>query len=121
LAWLLSVGVEPAELLRGEPAAVRIFDRVASRTLLDAIRDVSDRPTFAEFKAIGAHTAARGELPRGVIRALAITLLDKMHRENATIANIVRHRRNAGAAKLTVAPSLRDAANAGGATALAPL
>jgi hypothetical protein len=121
LAWLLSVGVEPAELLRGEPAAVRVFDRAASRTLLDAIRDVSDRPNFAEFKAIGAHSAARGELPRGVIRVLAITLLDKMRRENSTITNIVRHRRNAGAAKLTVAPSLRDAANAGGATALAPL
>jgi hypothetical protein len=30
-AWLLSVGVEPSELLNGEPAAVRIFDRAASR------------------------------------------------------------------------------------------
>jgi hypothetical protein len=120
--WLLSVGIEPVELLRGEPAAVRIFYRAASRTLLDAIREVSDRPAFAEFKAIEAH--ARGELPRGVIRALAIALLDKMRRENATITEIVRHRRNAGAAKLTAEPSvpppLRDAANAGGAAAPVP-
>jgi len=91
--WLLSVGVEPIELLRGEPAAVRIFDRAASRTLLDAIRDMSDRPAFGEFKAIEIHAAARGELPRGVIRALAIALLDKMRQENATITKIVQHRR----------------------------
>ncbi len=92
-AWLLSVGVEPIELLRGEPAAVRIFDRAASRALLDAIRDMSDRPAFGEFKAIEIHAAARGELPRGVIRALAIALLDKMRQENATITKIVQHRR----------------------------
>jgi hypothetical protein len=120
--WLLSVGIEPVELLRGEPAAVRIFYRAASRTLLDAIREVSDRPAFAEFKAIEAH--ARGELPRGVIRALAIALLDKMRRENATITEIVQHRRNSGAAKLTaersVPPPLRDAANADGAAAPVP-
>jgi hypothetical protein len=120
--WLLSVGIEPVELLRGEPATVRIFDKAASRTLLDAIREVSDRPAFSEFKAIQAH--ARGELPRGVIRALAIALLDKMRQENATIGKIVQHRRNAGAAKLTVEPSvpppLRDAANAGGAAAPVP-
>jgi hypothetical protein len=92
-AWLLSVVVEPTELLRGEPAAVRIFDRAASRTLLDAIRDMADRPAFGEFKAIEIHAAARGELPRGVIRALAIALLDKMRQENATITKIVQHRR----------------------------
>ena len=92
-AWLLSVGVEPSELLRGDPAAVRIFDRAASSTLLDAIRDISDRPAFGEFKAIEIHAATRGELPRGVIRALAIALLDKMRRENATIGKIVQHRR----------------------------
>jgi hypothetical protein len=92
-AWLLSVGVEPIELLRGEPAAGRIFDRVALRALLDAIRDMSDRPAFAEFKAIEIHAAARGELPRGVIRPLAIALLDKMRQENATITKIVQHRR----------------------------
>jgi hypothetical protein len=92
-AWLLSVGVEPIELLRGEPAAVRIFDRAASRTLLEAIRDMSDRPAFGQFKAIEIHAAARGELPRGVIRALAIALLDKMRQENATITKIVQHRR----------------------------
>src|SRR5580693_2274672 len=118
--WLLSVGIEPVELLRGEPAAVRIFDRAASRRLLDAIREVSDRPAFAEFKAIEAH--ARGELPRGVIRALAIALLDKMRRENATITDIVQHRRNAGTEKLTAGPPpLRDAANAGAAAGGPPL
>jgi hypothetical protein len=103
-AWLLSVGVEPVELLRGDPATVRIFDRAAARTLLDAIRDVSDRPAFGEFKAIEAHAAPRGDLPRGVMRALAIALLDKMRRENATITSIVRHRRNAGAAEPTLEP-----------------
>ena len=92
-AWLLSVGVEPSELMNGEPAAVRIFDRAASRALLDAIRDVSDRPAFGEFKPIGIRAAARGQLPRGVLRALAIALLDKMRRENATISQIVQHRR----------------------------
>jgi hypothetical protein len=92
-AWLLSLGVEPVELMRGEPATVRIFDRAASRALLDAIRNVSDRPAFGEFKAIEIHAAARGELPRGVIRALAIALLDKMRQENATITKIVQHRR----------------------------
>jgi hypothetical protein len=123
--WLLSVGVEPVELLRGEPAAVRIFDRAASRAVLDAIRSVSDRPAFAEFKAIEARAARGGELPRAVIRALAIALLDKMSRENSTISDIVQHRRNAGAAKPTVErsvpPPLRDAANAGGAAAAPPL
>jgi hypothetical protein len=93
VAWLLSVGVEPVELLRGDPATVRIFDRAASRTLLDAIRDISGRPAFGEFKAIEMHATARGQLPRGVIRALAIALLDKMRRENATISKIVQHRR----------------------------
>jgi hypothetical protein len=92
-AWLLSVGVEPIELLRGEPAALRIFDKAASQTLLDAIRDISDRPAFGEFKAIEIHATARGQLPRDVIRALAIALLDKMRRENATISQIVQHRR----------------------------
>jgi hypothetical protein len=123
--WLLSVGVEPVELLRGEPAAVRIFDRAASRAVLDAIRSVSDRPAFAEFKAIEARAARGGELPRAVIRALAIALLDKMSRENSTISDIVQHRRNAGAAKPTVErsvpPPLRDAANGGGAAAAPPL
>jgi hypothetical protein len=118
--WLLSVGVEPADLLRGDPAAVRVFNRAASRTLFDAIRSISDRPAFAEFKAIETHAFARGELPRAVIRNLAIALLDKMRRENATITAIVQHRRNAGAGKLTVAPPLRDAANAGGAAAPVP-
>lgn len=103
-AWLLSVGVEPVELLRGDPAIVRIFDRAASRTLLDAIREISDRPVFGEFKSIGVHAAPRGELPRGVMRALAIALLDKMRQENATITSIVQHRRNSGVAKLTVEP-----------------
>jgi hypothetical protein len=125
LVWLLSVGVEPEELLRGDPAAVRKFKRAASRALLDAIREVSDRPAFAEFKTIELHAASRGELPRAVIRALAIALLDKMRRENATITDIVQHRRNAGVAKLTVAPfvppPLRDAADAGGAAAAPPL
>jgi hypothetical protein len=92
-AWLLSVGVEPSELLNGETAAVRIFERAASRALLDAIRDISDRPAFGEFKPIGIRAAARGQLPRGVLRALAIALLDKMRRENATISQIVQHRR----------------------------
>jgi hypothetical protein len=91
--WLLSIGVEPSELLRGEPAAVRIFDRAASRALLDAIRDISDRPAFGEFKPIGIRAAVRGELPRGVTRALAIALLDKMREESATITKIVQHRR----------------------------
>jgi hypothetical protein len=72
---------------------VRIFDRAASRALLDAIRDISDRPAFGEFKPIEIRAAAGGQLPRGVIRALAIALLDKMRRENATISNIVQHRR----------------------------
>jgi hypothetical protein len=93
--------------------------------VLDAIRSVSDRPAFAEFKAIEARAATRAELPRAVIRALAIALLDKMRRENATITKIVQHRRNAGAAKLTVErpvpPPLRDAANAGAAAAAPPL
>jgi hypothetical protein len=53
---------------------------------------MSDRPAFGEFKAIERH-AARGELPRGVIRPLAIALLDKMRQENATITKIVQHRR----------------------------
>ena len=92
-AWLLSAGVDPIGLLRGEPAAVRIFDRAASRTLIDAIREISDRPAFGEFKAIEIHAAARGELPRGVIRVLAIALLDKMRQETATITKIVQHRR----------------------------
>ena len=92
-AWLLSFGVEPSELLNGEPAAVRIFDTAASRALLGAIRDVSDRPAFGEFKPIEIHAAARGQLPRDVIRTLAIALLDKMRRENATISKIVQHRR----------------------------
>jgi hypothetical protein len=91
--WLLSVGVEPSELLNGEPAAVRIFDRAASRALLDAIRDISDRPAFGEFKPIEIHATARGQLPRDVIRTFAIALLDKMRRENATISKIVEHRR----------------------------
>ncbi len=124
-AWLVSVGVEPVELLRGEPAAVGIFDRAALRALLDAIRSVSDRPAFAQFKAIEAHEAPRGELPRGVIRSLAIALLDKMRRENATIANIVQHRRGPGAAQLYIRRSatthLQDAANAGGTAAAPPL
>ena len=123
--WLLSVGVEPVELLRGDPASTRIFDKAASRTLLDAIRAVSDRPAFAEFTAIELQLAARGALPRGVIRALAIALLDKMRRESAAITDIVQHRRNVGPAKPTVAPSvpapLRDVANAGGAAAAPPL
>ena len=92
-AWLLSVGVEPGELLRGEPATVRVFDRAALRTLLDAIRDISDRPAFGEFKPIEIRVAARGELPRGITRALAIALLDKMREESATITKIVQHRR----------------------------
>ncbi len=121
LVWLLSVGVERAELLRGDPATVRVFNRAASRTLLDAIREVSDRPAFAEFKAIELQLAVRGELPRGVIRALAIALLDKMRRENATITDIVQHHRNAGAAKLTAEPPpLQDAANAQSAAAGGP-
>jgi hypothetical protein len=103
-AWLLSVGMEAVELLRGDPATARISDRAATRTLLDAIRDVSDRPHFGEFKAIEAHAARRGDLPRGVIRALAIALLDKMRWENATITSIVQHRRNAGAAEPTLEP-----------------
>jgi hypothetical protein len=119
--WLLSVGVEPLELLRGDPAAVRIFNKAASRALLDAVRNVSERPAFAEFKAIELQLAVRGELPRGVIRALAIALLDKMHRENATITDIVQHRRNTGAAKLTAEPPpLRDATNAQSAAAGGP-
>ena len=97
-------GSSQLELLRGDPAAVRIFNKAASRTLLDAVRNVSDRPAFAEFKAIELQLAVRGELPRGVIRALAIALLDKMRRENATITDIVQHRRNAGATKLTAEP-----------------
>jgi hypothetical protein len=91
--WLLSVGVEPVKLLRGDPATSKIFDRAASRALLNAIREISDRPAFGEFKAIEMHAAARGRLPRDVIRALAIALLDKMRRENATISKIVQHRR----------------------------
>jgi hypothetical protein len=93
VAWLLSVGIEPSELLHGEPTAVRIFDRAASRALLDAIRDISDRPAFGEFKPIGIRAAVRGELPRGVTRALAIALLDKMREQSATITKIVQHRR----------------------------
>jgi hypothetical protein len=42
---------------------------------------------------MGIRAAARGQLPRGVLRALAIALLDKMRRENATISQIVQHRR----------------------------
>ena len=125
VAWLLSLGIEPVELLRGDPAALRIFNRAASRTLLDAIREVSDRPAFAEFKTIELHAASRGELPRGVIRALAVALLDKMRLENKTITDIVRHRRNAGVANLTVVPfvppPLRDAADASGAATAPPL
>jgi hypothetical protein len=92
-AWLLSVGVEPVELLRGDPGNSKIFDRAASRVLLDAIGKISGRPAFGEFKAIEMHAAARGLLPRDVIRAVAIALLDKMRRENATISQIVQHRR----------------------------
>jgi hypothetical protein len=91
--WLLSVGVEPVELLRGDPGNSKIFERAASRALLDAIREISDRPAFGEFKAIEIHAAARGQLPRDVIRAVAIALLGKMRRENATISKIVQHRR----------------------------
>src|SRR5436305_1807989 len=61
--------------------------------LLDTIRDISDRPAFGEFKPIEIRAAARGELPRGITRALAIALLDKMREESATITKIVQHRR----------------------------
>jgi hypothetical protein len=123
-AWLLSVGVDPVDLLRGDPAAMRVLNRGASRAVLDAIRYVSDRPAFGEFKAIEVRAGSGGELPRSVVRALAIALLDKMRRENATITNIVQHRRNAGTAPLRVErsapPPLRDAANAGGAAGPPP-
>ncbi len=128
IVWLLSVGVEPSKLLRGDPGAVRTFEKAASLAVLDAIRSWSDRPGFREFKAIEAHAAAnpteRGALPPAVVRAVAIAMLDKMRRENTTIANIVQHRRGPGAAPLNVRrsapPHLRDAANAGGGNASAP-
>jgi hypothetical protein len=123
-AWLLSVGVEPAELLRGDPSAVRIFNKAAWRAVLDAIRHFSDRPGFAQFKAIEIHAAPRDELPSEVLRAVAIALLDKMRRENAMIAKIVRHRRDPNSVQplgqRSGAASARDVANAGATAFPAP-
>ena len=64
---------------------MRIFKKAASLTVLDAIRSVSDRPGFREFKAIEAHAPGRGALP-SVVRAVAIALLDKVNRDNAIVA-----------------------------------
>jgi hypothetical protein len=86
--WLMSVGVEPSELLRGDAGAVRIFKEAASLAVLGAIRSLSDRPGFHEFKAIEAHAAGRGALPSAVVRAVAIAMLDKIKRDNAITARI---------------------------------
>ena len=124
-AWLLSVGVEPARLLRGDGGAVRIFEHAGFRAVLDAIREVSDRPSFREFKVIATRAAAHGELPRAVLRAVAIALLDKMNQENTSSAKIVQRLRDAAkpqpAAERPVPASGLDAANAGAAVPVPPL
>jgi hypothetical protein len=124
--WLLSVGVEPIGLVRGDPGAVRIFNNAASRAVLDAVREVSDRPGFREFKAIETRAGSRGDLPRSVVRAVAIALLDKMNGESAVASSVARHRRSAlkaplGAADLSAPRPPQDAANADGRSADAPL
>jgi hypothetical protein len=124
--WLHSVGVDPDALRRGDPAAAHAFNKSASRIVLDAIRHLSGRPGFGEFKAIEAHAGTRGELSRAVVRALAIALLDKMGREITTIADIIQHRRSVAAAPPgamhSAPPPLRNAANGrGGIVAEPPL
>jgi hypothetical protein len=124
VSWLNSLGVDPARLLLGDPAVVRSLNRHASRVVLEAIRSVSSRPAYGEFKAIDAKAGTPGELPPAVIRAVAAALLDKMRRETATIADIVQHRRGVGATRPTAEHSgsgpRRDAANASAPTIAAP-
>lgn len=120
-SWLISVGVDPTGLFLGEPTAVRVFNRNASRIVLEAVRETSSRSAYREFKAIEAHARTHGELQPDIARALAIALLDKMRQENKTITDILQHRRSAAAARpsaISSAPHpLRDAANAQSAAA----
>jgi hypothetical protein len=93
-AWLESAGIAPAGLLLADPATVRMFNKVAMDVVLDTIRGVSSRPPYREFQAIERNAGRRGELPPGMTRELALALKEKMRQENATIANIVQHRRS---------------------------
>jgi hypothetical protein len=93
MAWLKSVGVDPAGLLRADPATVRAFRKIAARIVLDTIHSVSHRAQYREFQAIERNAGRRGELPLGVTRELALALKEKMRQENATIAHIVQHSR----------------------------
>jgi hypothetical protein len=93
-AWLESAGIAPAGLLLADPATVRMFNKVAMDVVLDTIRSVSSRPPYREFQAIERNAGRRGELSPGVTRELALALKEKMGQENATIANIVGHRRS---------------------------
>jgi hypothetical protein len=93
-AWLESAGVAPAGLLLADPATVRMFNRVAMDVVLDTIRSVSSRPPYRKFQAIERNAGRRGELSPGMTRELALALKEKMRQENATIANIVQHRRS---------------------------
>jgi hypothetical protein len=100
VAWLNSVGVDTAELLRADPTMVRIFNKSAMRLVLNTINRLTARPAYREFKTIESNAGARGQLRPAVIRDIASALLGKMGRENTTIVAIVRHRRSAGAGGL---------------------
>jgi hypothetical protein len=93
--WLSSVGVDPAELLAADPNAVRIFDKSATKLVLETIHGLTIRTAYREFKAIENSARARDALRPAIIRDVASALVEKIRRENATITTIVRHRRSA--------------------------
>jgi hypothetical protein len=120
-SWLKSAGVDRTALLRADQTAGRLFNKDATRLVLDTIRQVSSRPAYREFKAIENNADRQGGLPPAVIREVAMALVETMRRESATIIDIVRHRRNSGAGKPIAgnytSRAFRDVSNPRGAIA----
>ena len=90
--WLASAGVDPAALLRADPAALKAFEKSAARLVIETVRSLATRPAYRELKPLGGSA-----LQRTVTRDIAFALITKMRRENATIIAILRHRRGGGA------------------------
>lgn len=89
--WLASAGIDPDALVRADPAALKAFERSGARLVTETVRSLATRPAYRELKPLGGSA-----LQRSVVRDIALALVAKMRRENATITAVVRHRRGAG-------------------------
>ncbi len=94
-AWLKSINVDPQKLSLADPAEVERMRKASTQAIFSAIRGVSNRPAYQEFKML-EQAMPNPDLQPEANRAIASSLLGAMNWENAMFKSWDQSRRQTG-------------------------